>query len=65
MGLEEQIANISWGQRPFGIGVVGCRGTGAQDAMGLPCLHQALLATGHPFGPRVFLADGDTFSETN
>jgi len=33
--------------------------------MGLPYLHQALLATGHPFGLRVFLVDGDTVSETN
>jgi len=63
--LKEHVANISWRQRPAVITVVGCGGTGAQIAMGLPYLHQALLATGHPFGLRVFLADGDTVSETN
>jgi molybdopterin/thiamine biosynthesis adenylyltransferase len=63
--LKEHVANISWRQRPAVITVVGCGGTGAQVAMGLPYLHQALLATGHPFGLRVFLADGDTVSETN
>ena len=63
--LNEHVANTSWRQRPAVITVVGCGGTGAQIAMGLPYLHQALLATGHPFGLRVFLADGDTVSETN
>jgi PRTRC genetic system ThiF family protein len=43
----------------------GCGGTGAQVAMGLPYLHQALLAAGHPYGLRVFLVDGDTITETN
>ena len=63
--LNEHIADISWRDRPVVITVVGCGGTGAQVAMGLPYLHQALLATGHPFGLRFFLADGDTVSETN
>ena len=63
--LNEHVANVAWGQRSAVITVVGCGGTGAQVAMGLPYLHQALVATGHPFGIRVFLADGDTVSETN
>jgi PRTRC genetic system ThiF family protein len=33
--------------------------------MGLPYLHQALLADGHPYGLRVFLVDGDRITETN
>src|SRR5215831_21254087 len=63
--LNEHVADISWGHRPVLITVVGCGCTGAQVAMGLPYLHQAPLATGHPFGLRVFLLDGDTVSETN
>src|SRR5215470_13615437 len=63
--LNEHIADISWRDRPVVITVVGCGGTGAQVAMGLPYLHQALVAAGHPFGLRVFLADGDIVSETN
>ena len=45
--------------------MVGCGGTGAQVALGLPYLHQALLAAGHPHGLRVFLVDGDRITETN
>ena len=63
--MNEHVANISWGHRPVVITVVGCGGTGAQVAMGLPYLHHALLAAGHLFGVRGFLADGDTVSETN
>jgi len=33
--LTEHVADISWGQRPVMITVVGCGGTGAQVAMGL------------------------------
>jgi PRTRC genetic system ThiF family protein len=31
----------------------------------MPYLHQALLASGHPYGLRVFLVDGDRITETN
>jgi PRTRC genetic system ThiF family protein len=31
----------------------------------MPYLHQALLASGHPYGVRVFLVDGDRITETN
>jgi hypothetical protein len=32
------------------ITVVGCGGTGGAVAMGLPYLHQSMLAWGHPYG---------------
>jgi len=45
--------------------VVGCGGTGSAIAAGLPYLHQAMLACGHPHGLHVTLMDGDTISPTN
>jgi sulfur-carrier protein adenylyltransferase/sulfurtransferase len=45
--------------------VVGCGGTGSAIAAGLPYLHQALIASGHPGGIHVTLMDGDTISPTN
>ena len=45
--------------------VVGCGGTGSAIAAGLPYLHQALIATGHPGGLHVTLMDGDTISPIN
>ena len=45
--------------------VVGCGGTGSAIAAGLPYLHQAMLACGHPGGLHVTLMDGDTISSTN
>jgi PRTRC genetic system ThiF family protein len=47
------------------LAVVGCGGTGSAIAAGLPHLHQALLAWGHPFGLDVTLIDGDRVSRTN
>jgi PRTRC genetic system ThiF family protein len=47
------------------ITIIGCGGTGSQIATGMPYLHQALLASGHPYGLRVFLVDGDRITETN
>ena len=47
------------------LAVVGCGGTGSAFAAGLPHLHQALLAWGHPFGLDVTLIDGDRVSRTN
>jgi PRTRC genetic system ThiF family protein len=44
--------------------VIGCGGTGSALIGGLPFLHQALLATGHP-GLQVIVADGDKVSATN
>jgi PRTRC genetic system ThiF family protein len=45
--------------------VVGCGGNGSAIAAGLPYLHQALLAHGHPEGLHVTLLDPDVISPTN
>jgi PRTRC genetic system ThiF family protein len=45
--------------------VVGCGGNGSAIAAGLPYLHQALLAYGHPEGIQVTLLDPDIISPTN
>jgi PRTRC genetic system ThiF family protein len=63
--ITEHIPHVTWFRRQIVVTVVGCGGTGAQVAMGLPYLHQALLAGGHPCGLRVFLVDGDRITETN
>lgn len=47
------------------ITVVGCGGTGSAVAAGLPHLHQAMLAWGHPHGLEVTLVDGDRISTSN
>ena len=52
-------------ERPINVLVVGCCGSGSAIAAGLPYLHQALLAFGHPGGLNVTLIDPDTVSETN
>jgi PRTRC genetic system ThiF family protein len=45
--------------------VVGCGGTGSSVIGGLPYLHQAMLAQGHPYGLRVTVMDGDRISPFN
>ncbi|HLY62537.1 MAG TPA: PRTRC system ThiF family protein [Terriglobia bacterium] len=45
--------------------VVGSGGTGSAVAAGLPYLHQAMIANGHPAGLNVTLMDGDVISPTN
>ncbi len=45
--------------------VVGCGGTGSAVVGGLPFLHQALIAWGHPEGLHVAVMDGDVISPTN
>lgn len=52
-------------ERPVRILVVGCGGNGSAIISGLPYLHEALLAFGHPGGLSVTLIDPDTVSETN
>ena len=42
--------------------VVGCGGTGSAIVGGLPYLHLALVANGHPAGLQVTVIDGDTIS---
>ncbi len=51
-------------ERPIRILVVGCGGNGSAIVSGLPYLHQAMLAFGHPGGLQVTLIDPDTVSET-
>jgi PRTRC genetic system ThiF family protein len=48
----------------YRVAVIGCGGTGSALIGGLPFLHQALLAAGHP-GLQVIVADGDKVSATN
>lgn len=48
----------------YQIAVIGCGGTGSALIGGLPFLHQALTAMGHP-GLQVVAADGDKVSATN
>ncbi len=45
--------------------VVGCGGTGSAMVGGLPYLHQAMIACGHPEGLHVTVMDGDVISLTN
>src|SRR4030081_1275155 len=47
------------------ITVVGCGGNGSAVASGLPYLHQAMLALGHPGGLDVTFVDGDRISRIN
>ena len=63
--LIEHVPQVNWRNRRIVITIVGCGGTGSQIATGMPYLHQALLASGHPYGLRVFLVDGDRITETN
>ena len=63
--LTEHVPTVNWRNRHIIISIVGCGGTGSQIATGIPYLHQALLAAGHPYGLRVFLIDGDRITETN
>jgi PRTRC genetic system ThiF family protein len=52
-------------QKKVHITVVGCGGTGSTIAAGLPFLHQAMIASGHPYGLGVTFVDGDRISRTN
>src|ERR1700680_2042042 len=52
-------------RRTVKVAVVGCGGTGSAVISGLPHLHQALLAYGHPLGLSVTAMDGDRISATN
>ncbi len=45
--------------------VIGCGGTGSAVLSGLPYLHQAMLALGHPGGLEVTVMDGDRISPVN
>ena len=45
--------------------IVGCGGTGSAFLSGLPYLHQAMLAQGHPYGLSITVMDGDLISPHN
>jgi PRTRC genetic system ThiF family protein len=52
-------------RRTIRVAVVGCGGTGSAVVGGLPNLHQALIAGGHPSGLAVTVIDGDRISAAN
>src|SRR6204780_4396840 len=52
-------------RRTIRVAVVGCGGTGSAIVGGLPHLHQALVAAGHPSGLAVTVIDGDRISAAN
>src|SRR5579859_1743623 len=52
-------------KREVRILVVGCGGNGSAILAGLPYLHSAMLAQGHPYGLHVTVMDGDTVSPFN
>jgi len=52
-------------RRTIRVAVVGCGGTGSAIVGGLPHLHQALIAGGHPSGLAVTVIDGDRISAAN
>ena len=65
MRIEHSLPPGFLGRRPVRVLVVGAGGTGSAILVGLPYLHQAMKAWGHPYGLDVTLMDGDTVSETN
>jgi hypothetical protein len=52
-------------KRTVRVTVVGCGGNGSVILSGLPYLHQAMLAWGHPGGLHVTAMDGDVISPAN
>jgi PRTRC genetic system ThiF family protein len=62
---EHQLPESLDKRRPIRILVVGAGGNGSAVFLGLPYLHQAMLAWGYGDGLEVTLMDGDTVSETN
>jgi len=65
MRIEHLLPSGLLGHRALRILVVGAGGTGSAIVMGLPYLHQAMRAWGHPYGLELTLMDGDAVSETN
>jgi sulfur-carrier protein adenylyltransferase/sulfurtransferase len=63
-GVEHRIPGELLAKR-VRITLVGCGGTGSTVAAGLPYLHQAMLAWGHPYGIDVTLVDGDRITPAN
>lgn len=62
---EENLIPGALLEKKIRVTVVGCGGTGTAFVSGLPLLHQAMLALGHPHGLEVSIIDGDRISATN
>lgn len=62
--MKPVVHKLNHSRAMYRVAVVGCGGTGAALIGGLPFLHQALTAMGHP-GLQVVVADGDKVSATN
>jgi len=62
---EEHLIPGSLLDKQVRVTVVGCGGTGTAFVSGLPLMHQAMLALGHPEGLDVSIIDGDKISATN
>ena len=65
MRIEHILPSHLIARKPVRVLVVGAGGSGSAIAMGLPYLHQAMRAWGHPYGLEVTLMDGETVSDTN
>lgn len=62
--MKPVVHKLNHSRSMYRVAVVGCGGTGAALIGGLPFLHQALTAMGHP-GLQVIVADGDKVSANN
>jgi sulfur-carrier protein adenylyltransferase/sulfurtransferase len=62
--MKPVVHKLNHSRAMYRVAVVGCGGTGAALIGGLPFLHQALTAMGHP-GLQVTVADGDKVSANN
>ena len=62
--MKPVVHKLNHSRSMYGVAVVGGGGTGAALIGGLPFLHQAVTATGHP-GLQVIVADGDKVSAIN
>lgn len=62
--MKAAVHKLNHSRAMYRVAVVGCGGTGAAVIGGLPFLHQALTALGHP-GLQVIVADGDRVSANN
>src|ERR1041385_6856530 len=62
--MKAAVHKLNHARAMYRVAVIGCGGTGAALIGGLPFLHQAVTATGHP-GLQVIVADGDKVSAIN
>jgi PRTRC genetic system ThiF family protein len=62
--MTQHVHKLNHSRAMHRVVVIGCGGTGSAVIGGLPFLHQALTAIGHP-GLQVVVADGNKVSATN